>query len=309
MRRLALPFLCLLMCAPAASAQARAREVAVTVDDLPAAHASLAKVREVNAKLLEAFRRHKVPAIAFVNEGRLDVPGEREARTALLRAWLDAGHDLGNHTYSHILIDRHPLSAYQEDVIRGEPVTRRLLAERGRRLRYFRHTQLRTGPTEEYRRGLAEFLAARGYTVAPVTLDNQEWVFADVYARAGARGDRATARRVVAGYLRHMEEVFDFYERLSTELLGYEVRQTLLLHANELNADHFDALAALMKRRGYRFVTLERALGDKAYTLPEAQHASGLSWLHRWWLARGRPLRPEPREPAWVAELFRRPGR
>jgi peptidoglycan/xylan/chitin deacetylase (PgdA/CDA1 family) len=285
--------------------QTAAREVAVTVDDLPAAGLTLAKMREINAKLLEAFRRHKVPAIGFVNEGRLHVRGEKEARTALLRAWLDAGHELGNHTYSHILIDRNPLAAYQEDVIRGEAVTRALLAERGRRLRYFRHTQLRTGPTEEYRRGLNQFLAARGYTVAPVTLDNQEWVFAHVYARAKERGDKETAGRVVAGYLKHMEEVFDFYEKLSRETLGYEVRQTLLLHANEINADHFDALAEMMKRRGYTFITLERALQDKAYALPEAQHARGLSWLHRWMLAKGQQLRPEPREPEWVAELFR----
>jgi peptidoglycan/xylan/chitin deacetylase (PgdA/CDA1 family) len=282
------------------------REVAVTVDDLPATAGELPKMREITAKLLDGLRRHRVPAVGFVNESRLYVRGEMDARTALLRAWLDAGHELGNHTFSHILIDRHPLAAYQEDVIRGETVTRMLLAERGRKLRYFRHTQLRTGPTEEYRRGLKEFLAARGYTVAPVTLDNQEWVFADVYARAKARKDQETARRVVEGYLRHMEEVFDFYEKLSAETLGYEVRQTLLLHANELNADHFDALAALMKRRGYAFVTLERALEDKAYALPDAQHASGLSWLHRWMLARGHSLRPEPREPDWVAELFRR---
>jgi peptidoglycan/xylan/chitin deacetylase (PgdA/CDA1 family) len=282
-----------------------AREVAVTVDDLPATHGDLAKMREITAKLLDSLRRHGAPAVAFVNEQRLFVRGETDARTELLRAWLDAGHELGNHTFSHILIDRHPLAAYQEDVVRGETVTRMLLAERGRKLRYFRHTQLRTGPTEQYRRGLSAFLAARGYTVAPVTFDNQEWVFAGVYARAKERGDRETARRVVEGYLRHMEETFDFYEKLSRDLLGYEVKQTLLIHANELNADHFDAVAEALKRRGYAFITLERALTDRAYRLPEAQSTRGLSWLHRWWLAKGRPLRPEPREPEWVAELFR----
>lgn len=305
MRRMLLSVLCALAAGSVAVAQARAREVAVTVDDLPATHGGLAEMRGITSKLLDAFRRHGVTAVGFVNEGRLYARDEVDERTALLRAWLDAGHELGNHTFSHIQIDRHPLAAYQEDVVRGETVTRMLLAERGRALRYFRHTQLRTGPTEEYRRGLAQFLAARGYTVAPVTLDNQEWVFAEVYARAKGRGDRQTARRVADGYLRHMGEVFDFYERLSAELLGYEVRQTLLLHANELNADHFDALALLMRRRGYSFVTLERALADPAYALPEAQHARGLSWLHRWALAKGRPLRPEPREPAWLAELYR----
>ncbi|MDQ3803664.1 MAG: polysaccharide deacetylase family protein [Acidobacteriota bacterium] len=282
-----------------------AREVAVTVDDLPAQWGDLAVMREITPKLLDSFRRHGVPAVGFVNEGKLFVRGEVDERTELLRAWLDAGHELGNHTFSHILIDRHPLAAYQEDVIRGETVTRMLLAERGRKLRYFRHTQLRTGPTAEYKRGLAEFLAARGYTVAPVTVDNQEWVFAHVYARAKERRDAETARRVAAEYVRYMEEVFDFFEKLSAESLGYEVKQTLLLHANELNADHFDALAAMMKRRGYTFITLERALTDPAYALPDAQDKQGISWLNRWRLAKGQPMRPEPREPAWVAELFR----
>ena len=304
-RRLLGACLLTLLLASAAFAQAR-RQVAVTFDDLPAAGADLATMRETNAKLLATIKRHRIPAVAFVNEGRLRRRGEERERIALLRAWLDAGLELGNHTFSHILIDRHPLSAYREDVIRGETVTRMLLAERGRKLRYFRHTQLRTGPTEEYRRGLSEFLAARGYTVAPVTVDNQEWVFAHVYARAVERGDAETARRVSAEYLRYMEDIFDFFEKLSADFLGYEVKQTLLLHANELNADHFDALAAMLKRRGYSFVTLERALTDRAYALPEARADTGLSWLHRWMLAKGLKMRPEPRESQWVAELFQR---
>jgi peptidoglycan/xylan/chitin deacetylase (PgdA/CDA1 family) len=286
----------------AAGRQAR-RAVAVTFDDLPATHGDLARMRDINAKLLESLRRHGVTAVGFVNEGKLYWRGEVDERTALLEMWLAAGHELGNHTFSHISIDRNALDSYREDVIRGETVTRALLRERGLKLRYFRHTQLRTGPTEEYRRGLAEFLAARGYTVAPVTVDNQEWIFADVYARAKERGDRETARRVGEAYVPYMEQVFDFFERLSAETLGYEVRQTLLLHSNELNADYFDRLAAMLKRRGYTFVTLEEALKDPAYRLAEAQDKRGLSWLHRWRLAKGHELKMEPREPAWLAEL------
>ncbi|HYE15006.1 MAG TPA: polysaccharide deacetylase family protein [Pyrinomonadaceae bacterium] len=288
----------------AASAQT-ARQVAVTFDDLPSTHGDLARTRDLNLRLLASLKRNGVPAVGFVNESRLYRRGEMDARTALLAAWLDAGHELGNHTFSHILIDRHTLEEYKEDVMRGETVTRMLLGERGRRLRYFRHTQLRTGPTEEYRRGLSGFLRGRGYTVAPVTIDNQEWVFADVYARAIARGDRATMKRVGDAYVPFMESVFDFFERLSVETFGREVRQTLLLHANEINADYFDALATMMKRRGYSFITLEEALKDPAYSLPEAQSKTGLSWIHRWRLAKGLELKMEPREPDWLAELHR----
>jgi peptidoglycan-N-acetylglucosamine deacetylase len=266
------------------------REVAVTIDDLPA-WGDLGKMTYITRKLLKSITGNKVPAVGFVNESQLFARGQTDARIALLQMWLDAGLELGNHTFSHILIDRNPLEAYQEDVIRGETVTRMLLREKGMNLRYFRHTQLRTGPTAEYKEGLSRFLAGRGYTVAPVTIDNQEWVFAAVYSGAKERGDRGTMSRVAEAYIKYMDEVFAFFEKLSREFLGYEVKQTLLLHANELNADYFDELVRMMRGRGYTFVSLEAALKDKAYSLPDAQAKTGLSWLHRWMLARG--IRPK----------------
>lgn len=99
-----------------------------------------------------------------------------------------------------------------------------------------------------------------------------------------------------------MESVFAHFEKLSQEFLGREVKQTLLLHANEINADHFDKLAGMMRKRGYTFITLEDALKDEAYKLPEAGSTRGLSWLHRWMLARGLAMKEEPSEPAWVRQ-------
>lgn len=280
------------------------REIAVTFDDLPATHGNLEKMSYITTRLLSSIKVNNIPAIGFVNESKLFVRGEMDARVALLQMWLDAGLELGNHTFSHISIDAASLAAYQEDLIRGETVTRMLLREKGMKLRYFRHPQLRTGPTPEYKKALDKFLAERGYTIAPVTIDNNEYIFADVYAKAKARGDQKTMKRVVDAYLPYMEEIFAFFEKLSVDSLGYEVKQTLLLHANELNADHFDDLVRMMKRRGYTFITLDEALKDKAYTLPDAQVKKGLSWLHRWMLAKGIPMRPEPSEPEFITQLF-----
>lgn len=279
------------------------QQVAVTFDDLPASQDSV-RVSEINRKLVESFTRHNIPVVGFVNESKLYMRGEMDARIALLRMWLDAGLELGNHTFSHIQINNASLDEYKEDVIRGETVSRLLLREKGMKLRYFRHTQLRTGPTPEYERELNRFLAARGYTIAPVTIDNQEWVYAAAYARAIARNDRENVERIAREYLKYMEECFAFFERLSMDYLGYEVKQTLLLHANELNADHFDALVEMMKRRGYRFISLEDALNDKAYGLPAVSSGRGDSWLHRWRLAKGLKMRPEPREPEWLSKLL-----
>jgi peptidoglycan/xylan/chitin deacetylase (PgdA/CDA1 family) len=295
----------ILVLAAQASAQAVRREVAVTFDDLPAPQGDLEEMRRITSRLLESVKRNSVPAVGFVNEGKLYRRGEMDARTELLRAWLDAGLELGNHTFSHLNLQRATLEEYKDDVLRGETVTRMLLGERGMKLRYFRHPFLFTGTTPEYKRGLAEFLASRGYTVAPVTVDNGDYIFADVYFKAKKRGDAETARRAADAYVPYMESVFEHFERLSAETFGREVKHVLLLHANEINADRFDELAAMLKRRGYTFVTLEEALKDPAYAEPDALYKNGISWLHRWRMAKGLPVKWEPEVPKFVDELYK----
>ena len=281
------------------------REVAVTFDDLPATNTGLSQITSVTVNLLRTLKNHSIPAVGFVNEGKLNVPGENEARTELLRQWLDAGLEIGNHTFSHVSIDRVPYRAYEDDLIRGETITKALLLEKGKQLRYFRHPQLRTGPTREYKKSLDSLLAARNYTVAPVTIDNNEYLFAALYSKAKTRNDSTIMSSIVREYVLYMETVFRHFERLSTSFLGYEVKQILLLHANELNADHFEDIVTMVKNRGYRFISLEHALKDPAYRLPEARSKRGLSWLHRWRLAQGKPMEPEPHVPVSITKLLR----
>lgn len=285
------------------------REVAVTFDDLlwQGPPLTTEATRQMTEKLLLSLKANKVPVFADVNERKLYNNGKLDsARVAILKLWLDAGAELGNHTYSHMALNRdHTLSTVEQDVIRGETVTKQLLAERGMKLRYFRHPVLLTGPDIATKKAFESFLKERGYTIAPVTIDNQDFLFAEVYARAKHQGDENLMKRIADAYLPYMETMFDFFEKLSVDVLGYEVKQVLLLHANELNADHFDDLARMMRARGYTFISLEQALKDKAYRLEDAQSSKGISWLHRWALTKGMPLREEPREPEWVAALFR----
>lgn len=284
------------------------RQVALTFDDLPLQGPALSnsKLNVMTAKLLKSLTTNKVPALGVVNGHKLYSNKRLDpARVAMLRMWLDAGFELGNHTYSHADINTMPLASYQQDVIRGETTIRDLLREKGMPLRYFRHPVLHTGRTDQTRNALQQFLNSRGYTVAPVTIDNQDYVFADIYARAKRRGDAVTMRRVASEYIQYMERMFVFFEEQSRMLLGYELKQVLLLHANELNADHMDSLIAMIRSRGYDFITVEEALSDKAYELPERSTAKGMSWLFRWAAAKGVQLKPEPREPQWILELSR----
>ena len=114
----------------------------------------------------------------------------------------------GNHTYSHWNLNQTPLREFQADVVKGEPVLKAALSAHGRKLAWFRHPFLHTGETLKVKSGFERFLAARGYRVAPVTLDNSDYMFAAVYSDALKREDRALAQRRVA--LVDGEDHFEF---------------------------------------------------------------------------------------------------
>ena len=280
------------------------REVAITIDDLPrggdGGPRTLAAIREMTAQLLKPFRDQQIPVIGFVNAGRQAELGADGLRQ-ILDVWLESGADLGNHSYSHLNINNVSLDEYTADIVRGEPMLRAALAAHSRTLRFYRHPFLFTGPTPEIKKGMQDFLDRHGYRVAPVTLDDADYQFAALYTRPDY------SERVRAAYVPYMESIVAFFEARSIEVVGREFPQVLLIHANQLNADLMPDLLAMFRRRGYTFVTLERALEDEAYRLPD-DHAArgGFSWIHRWARTKGMPPKGEPDPPPWVQEASSR---
>lgn len=285
------------------------RSVAITIDDLPRGGGAFGPckaedVRRMTSRLLAPFQSDRIPVIGFVNEGRC-LPVDDMRR--VLQMWLDAGAELGNHTYSHPDLNRTPIDRVKEEIARGEAITRPLITAHGGKLRYFRHPFLRVGLDLPARRAIEEALAEAGYTIAPVTLDNSDYMFAAVYGRALANRDLELARRASSAYVPYMESIFEFFEKRSVEVVGREFPQILLLHASELNADQMPALLAMMRKRGYKFVTLEQALADPAYRLPDTYAGTGgFSWIHRWSKTKGMEPKGEPEEPAFIAEEYRK---
>ena len=283
------------------------RVVAITIDDLPVVAGSvISDWTTVTDRLLATLRRNGAPAVGFVNEGKLYTDrGLDSTRVALLAAWLAAGHELGNHTFAHRSANTTPLAEYLDGIARGEVVTRPLDERAGRPLRYFRHPFLQTGRSLAYRRGVERFLTARAYTIAPVTVDNQEWVYARAYVVARQRGDTVLTSRIVADYLRHIDTMVAYSAGLSRTLFGHEIPLVLLLHANELNADYLDTVLGRLRANGYRFATLESVLKDSAYRSADTYVGpAGMSWLIRWAFTRGVRIPNEPREETYVQALL-----
>jgi len=211
-------------------------------------------------------------------------------------------------------VDLHTvgLDAYRQAILDGERELRPLLAETGTAPRWFRHPFLRAGRSADERAALQAFLDAHGYRIAPVTIDNSDWIWALAYRKTlDAAPDPVredTLARLRRDYVPYMLDKVAYFQRQSQSLLGREIAQVWLLHANELNAEVLPALVAGVQGRGYRVVSLVQALADEAYLRGAEGYdgAYGPSWLHRWAIGEGKGrdfFAGEPETPAWVLAL------
>ena len=120
--------------------------------------------------------------------------------------------------------------------------------------------------------------------------------------------DKALAKRLRAAYLDFTFAATEFAERFSPQIFGREIPQTLLIHANDLNADCLDEMLRRLAARGYRFVSLDEAMADAAYQTKDTYVTkAGPSWLWRWMKSKGMNIsfKGDPDPPKWVMDLYR----
>ena len=251
-----------------AQAPAKSRKIVVTIDDGPATGSGrdLDSFLRISDALRESFVAEKIPAIMFVNERQLNVDDQRDARVGALHRWLDAGLDLGNHTYSHPNLGNVTPAHFMDDIVKGEVVSRPLLETRGKKLVWFRYPFLATG-NGETARTIEDFLVQRGYRIAPVSVDYHDYSYAGAYLRYVRAGDRQKADEHFATVLKMLDDAFTRAETRSTEVLGYELAQTLLIHCNEMNSLTLRITLQRIRDRDYSFVSTDEAMEDPAYKI------------------------------------------
>lgn len=291
----------------AVHAQVQQKFVAITIDDLPTVtdlDGDQAE-RKITRKIVAHIKSFGIPAIGFVNENQLfpDDGNRDESEVNLLREWLAAGIDLGNHTYSHADINAIGLEAYEKDILKGELVTKALLRQYGKRMIYFRHPYLKTGADMETKINLENFLKAHNYTTAPVTIEASDWVFAHAYDKALLSKNQKLMKQISNAYVPFVLKEFEYSENLSSKLFGRQIKQILLLHANNINAENLGKLILALRNRGYKFVSVKNALTDPAYISKDNYTGQdGMPWLQRWAMTRSMPIEGEPELPGFVRD-------
>ncbi|MEQ9468730.1 MAG: polysaccharide deacetylase family protein [Ekhidna sp.] len=240
------------------TAQTIAQEVAITFDDLPFGYsAGYSEEQKVTAmdQLLMTLDKHGVTATMLITSSNIS-----EENKVILDRVKEAGHQTGNHSHRHFNFNNVSAKRYMLDIDSCQ-----ILARQWFNSNYFRYPMLRRGNTSAKRDSVYAFLKKAGYIIAPVSIDNNEWIYNRDYSKAKRNGNTAEMKKIASEYLKHMQEVSLSYHSKARNLTGRDVKHVLLLHANPINCDYLDELLTWYKSAGWSFISLDEALKDPIY--------------------------------------------
>lgn len=244
--------------------------IALTMDDPALSLNSQIEWREANRRILDTLEKRKLKIALFVCGMRVDAPEGR----ALLGQWDDAGHLLGNHSYSHKNLNAQATSydAFVADFQRNEPI----LAPYRHRALLFRFPGLKEGDTTEKRDRFRAFLNGRNYRNGAVTVDASDWYVDDRMCQR-LRSDSGAALEPYRDYLvDHLLNRASYYRQLALDVLGHEICHTLLVHYRTINALFLPDVMAAFEKAGWEWIDAPQAFDDPAFlhepkTLPAGE--------------------------------------
>jgi peptidoglycan-N-acetylglucosamine deacetylase len=239
-----------------------AQKLAITMDDLPlngSLPPGVTRAQTTKDVLAILKKRHVPPVYGFVNAKKLE--GNPDGAEAL-RLWA-AKEPVGNHTYSHMDLEQNSAEAFEREIEEDEPVLE--LLDPNDHWRWLRYPYLHEGDTVEKRRAIRAYLKSRGYRIAQVTLDWEDYLWNTAYARCVEKKDQTSIAWLRSSYLSTASEFLNLGREQSKLIFGRDINYVLLTHLGAFSSTILPAALDLLHKKGFQLVTLQEAETDPAY--------------------------------------------
>lgn len=242
-----------------------------------------------NAAMLQALRAADVHAMYFPAGKYVDSP----EGLALVRAWSEAGHAIGNHTYSHrnYGASRMTVEEFTQDVQREHALLSSLAGWTNR----LRFPYLKEGETPAKHRAIYRWFAQHDYQPGAVSIDASDWYFSERHVARLQKNPAADPAPMRQAYLEHLWDRANYYDGLAMRTIGRHPAHVILLHANAINAAFLADVIAMFRERGWKIVDARTAYADPLYRRRPTTIPAGESIL--WSLAKQKHV-PGLRYPA-----------
>lgn len=153
----------------------------------------------------------------------------------------------------------------------------------------------------EKRQAIQSYLKEHGYKIAEVSLDFEDYLWNDPYARCVAKQRFDEIDALHDSYLAAADQFTDIYRSLSRRLYGHDIPYVLLLHVTAFNAKMLPDLIAQFRERGFSFIALRDAQIDPAYSIdPAIGYPSGGAIEETLAAARNLPFPPAVKPNEWL---------
>lgn len=237
-----------------------APQFSITMDDFNWRDPVKLTAVERNESILNTLQANSIKAALFVIGRNI----ESNEGKQLLSPWDQAGHLIGNHTYSHRNYNAPEtvVENYLRDILRAEE----LLKQFSRFQKYFRFPALKEGDTAAKRDSMRTFLDQHGYRVGHVTIDNSDWLIDSRLTARLKKDPAADIKPYRDFYLEHMWARAEYYNALGRRVLGRPVKHTVLVHFNLLNGLFLNDVIAMLKSKGWQFIDAEEAFTDPVFS-------------------------------------------
>ena len=174
-----------------------------------------------------------------------------------------------------------------------EPVLREHMDGDG--FRFLRYPYLREGDTLAKRRAVRQALRERGYRIAQVTANFDDWAFNDPYARCLAKGDSAGVDWLMRRYEERAAKSLQEARSAARLVYGRDIPHVMLLHVGALQTVMLGRLLEVVAASGFELTTLEAAQADPAYEQdPDWPAAVGTTLQQQMMAAKGLTLDGPP---------------
>ena len=153
-----LALVCFVVLATISVGHAAEKQICITFDDLPVVrvHDRIERLI-ITDEILGVLDEFGVKAAGFV------VGNNVEDDIDILESWLEAGHILGNHTFSHPDLNGVPIDLYKADIDKGGELLEKLQTKSPSSKKYFRYPYLHYGTSVATKEAIAGYLQKEKY--------------------------------------------------------------------------------------------------------------------------------------------------
>ncbi|WP_051279160.1 polysaccharide deacetylase family protein [Hellea balneolensis] len=245
-------------CAPSVVTKP-AKRLAVTMDDFNIGFNVRLNPRERNERILAALDAHNHKAAGFVTGRFIDSMFGDE----VVKSWSDAGHLIGNHTYSHLNSSDEDADVVKADILKNHD----LLSQYSGYEKIFRFPFLAEGGSAEKIELYRKFLRANGFQNGAVTIDTVDWYITsrlESRLKADKNADLDPYRDY---YVQAVVTLAEHFQGLTKQIGKADIPHSMLIHHNILNGLFLDDALRALKDAGWSLIDAKEAFSHPIYKL------------------------------------------